>query len=337
MSVKFAFAGFRHGHIFGLLNRVKETAGCEVVACAEEDAAAREALAGNPNLEITHDSIDKMLAEVDCDVVAVGDYYGKRGSILIKALQAGKHVIADKPVCTSLEELEQVEKLAKAKGLKVGCQLDLRQQPNLVKVRDIVQSGKIGEIHAISFGGQHPLLWGSRPGWYFEEGKHGGTINDIAIHGIDIIEWITGLKFTEVNAARCWNAFAADCPIFKDAGQFMLTMENGCGVLGDVSYFAPDSCGYALPYYWSFMFWGTEGVISANIKNDTIEVTFSGDKGRSLIAQPASLPADYFCQFLNDIEGKPGDMNTDTVLSVARKTLTIQAIADKSVAGNALI
>lgn len=110
--------------------------------------------------------------------------------------RVGKHLIADKPICTSLEELDAIEKLAADKNLKIGCMLDLRQYPPLVKLCQLVQDDVLGEIRTISFTGQHPLNWGIRPGWYFKEGKHGGTINDIAIHGIDYLTWATGMKFT---------------------------------------------------------------------------------------------------------------------------------------------
>ena len=328
MSIKFAVAGFRHGHIYSLVNRIKEMDNCELAACCESHAETRAALNARPDLEVKYDDFDKMLKEVDCDVVAVGDYYGIRGSMLLKALEAGKHVIADKPVCASLDELDAIEKLAAAKNLKVGCMLDLRQALPMVKIRQLVQAGTIGEIHAISFTGQHPLLWGSRPGWYFEEGKHGGTINDIAIHGIDYLTWATGMKFTEVTAARTWNAFADKCPIFNDAAQFMAKMENGCGVMADVSYFAPDSCGYSLPYYWEFTFWGKKGVLRACIKDEKVKLSLNGDKGESLIALSAKVQPDYFSQFLDDIAGNPGELDTAAVIESARVTLKIQQAAD---------
>jgi predicted dehydrogenase len=325
MTLKIAFAGFRHGHILGLYNKAKESAALEIVAACEEDAATRSKL----SVEAAWDNYDKMLAEVPCDIIAVGDYYAKRGSMLIKALKAGKHVIADKPICTSLEELAEIEKLAKANNLKVGCQLDLRTSVNITGARNLIRTGALGNIQAIQFGGQHPLMYGTRPGWYFEEGKHGGTINDIAIHGIDVIPWMTGLKFTEITAARAWNAFATECPHFNDAGQFMLKMNNGCGVFGDVSYFAPDSCGYSLPYYWRFTIWGTKGVAEFNYSDPGIKFAALGTVGISHLAQPSSLGPDYLTDFLADIAGKPGDLDTATVIESSRNTLKVQEIADR--------
>ncbi len=329
---KVAFAGLRHPHIFNLYSSALKREDIEVVAVCEEDKDQRVSITAERKIEITHDNIDIMLAEVDCNIVAVGDYYGKRGEIIIKALSAGKHVISDKPICTSLEELDTIELLCKEKELKVGCMLDLRDLPQFIGVRDIVRDGTIGPVHAISFGGQHPLLLGTRPGWYFEPGKHGGTINDIAIHAFDLIPWITGLKFHSVNAARCWNAFAPDYPHFKDAAQLMATLENGCGVLGDVSYFMPDSQGYSLPHYWRMTFWGRKGMIETSCLSQDISLALDGDNAPKKIPLPDANQDGYLQSFINDITGTSdtGDLTTESVLNVSRISLTTQKAGDNN-------
>lgn len=329
MKLKIAFAGFRHGHIMGLYQRAQKSADIEIVAACEEDETTRLRLQAEKNVAITHSNIDQMLAEVPCDIVAVGDYYGKRGSILIRSLKAGKHVIADKPICTCLDELAEIEKLAADKNLQVGCQLDLRSNPNICGARELIKTGALGEIHAIQFGGQHPLLPGSRPSWYFEDGKHGGTINDIAIHGIDVIPWMTGLKPQEVTAARTWNAMATHCQQFNDAAQFMFKMTNGCGVMADVSYFAPDSCGFQLPYYWRFTIWGSKGVLEFNINEPVLKLAVNGSSGISQLAPPAKTGPDYLEEFIATINGKKVELSTEAVITAARRTLTIQKAADQ--------
>ena len=164
---KIAFAGLRHGHINSLYNEVINSAELEIGAICEEDAdALRAFLSAHPeNKAPVFDSLEKMLAEVPCEIVAIGDYYGKRGSVAIAALKAGKHVIADKPLCTSLEELDEIEKLSREKHLAVGLMLDLRTYDQFVKARELVRSGQLGKITQIQFGGQHPLLKESRPHW----------------------------------------------------------------------------------------------------------------------------------------------------------------------------
>ena len=327
-KIHVAFMGFRHGHIGDVYRRIQKRDDAEIVAACEEDEATRRTLSAEGTFKITHNSFEAMLAEVPADVIAVGDYYGKRGRILIQALEHGCHVISDKPVCTSLKELDQIEKLAAAKSLVVGCQLDLRDCAASTAARMAIKAGEIGEVHAISFGGQHSLMFGTRPGWYFEPGKHGGTINDIAIHAINSIPWITGRRFTLINSARNWNARLKEVPHFKDAAQMMLTMDNGCGVLGDVSYLMPDNFGGKIPLYWHFLFWGNTGVL--DITSGSVTLYEKGEKTPRIVPLPTVQPGQYLESFLNEIKGtrQPDDLSTQEVLASARITLMIQRAAD---------
>jgi predicted dehydrogenase len=330
MSIRLAFVGLRHGHIFDLYRRASEMDEIEVVAACEHDRTTREQITTQGIVDITHDSFDDMIEETDCDAIAVGDFYTHRGSLIIQALLHGKHVIGDKPLCTSLDELDEIEKLSTEKGLKVDCMLDMRDSAPFVSVKKLIRQGTIGEIHAISFGGQHPLLLGKRPAWYFEPGKHGGTINDIAIHAIDAIPWITGLRFKTVNAARCWNAFALDFPHFEGAGQMMLTMDNGCGVLGDVSYMAPDSSGYTLPFYWRMTFWGRLGVIETASTAREVTIALNGENDIRHEPLAKANPGGYLRSFIHDIEDNldKDELCTEHALRAARIALTIQKAAD---------
>ena len=330
MSIKLAFVGFRHSHILDLLRRAKATDEIEVVAACEEDRAAREGMVAQGTARITHTDYREMLATVDCDAIAVGDTYARRGGLVIEALSQGKHVISDKPMCTELNELDEIARLSAQKGLTATCMLDMRDQPVLIGVRNLVRQGTIGEVHAISFGGQHSLRLGTRPAWYFEPGQHGGTINDIAIHAIDALPWITGLQFTTLNAARCWNAFAKDYPHFEGAGQMMLTMDNGCGVLGDVSYFAPNSSGTMLPFYWRMTFWGRRGVIEVSYTATEITVALDGEDGLRSEPLPEGNPGGYLRSFLHDIGGtlEQDELSTEDALRAARIALTVQRAAD---------
>ena len=329
MPIKIAFVGFRHAHIFDLYNRAKEWPEYEVVAACEEDSATRKALAENGNAEITHDDYRKMLDEVPCDVVAVGDYYGKRGSIILEALKRGKHAIADKPICTSLSELHRIASVSARKNLSVGCMLDMRDKGLFIKVKELIREGAIGEVNAITIGGQHPLLLGTRPGWYFEPGRHGGTINDIGIHAFDLIPWVTGGQFVEVTAARSWNAVPKDTPHFMDAGQFMLRMDNGCGVMGEVSYFMPDTMGYTLDLYWRITFFGTGGMIETSINSQAVMLARNGASEPEMIPPAEGAPGGYLRSFTEEITtGRTDGLSTADVLRAAEIALTTQSAGD---------
>ena len=330
MSLKLAIVGLRHGHIFSLISEARKL-GVEIVAAVEEHDATRESLAGDDRISITHSSFEQMLGEVDFDILGIGDYYAKRGSLALRGLEAGKHVIVDKPLCTTIAECDQIEALAAQAKRSVSCMFGTRSSPILQAMKKMIADGAIGQVRTLCITGQHPMMLGTRPSWYFEEGKHGGTINDIGIHAFDLIPWLTGLEIKEVCAARCWNAKAAQTPWFEDCAQIMLKLENEGGVIADFSYLSPDKCGFAVRQYWRVTVHGDNGVLES--QNGDKNLMFADSKAESPESIPCNEPRDgdtFLAQMLREIEGKPtpGQLTTDYVLKTSRIALQIQQAAD---------
>ena len=134
--MKILFYGLRHSHIYKLVERAMKHKDLEVVGLIEDDKETREQLIKQEGYTFLDKSYEEML-KTDVDVVAIAGCYGDRGTAIIKALTAGKHVISDKPFCTSLEELDQIEKLCKEKNLKLSCMLDLRYEQSSQKAKEI--------------------------------------------------------------------------------------------------------------------------------------------------------------------------------------------------------
>ncbi len=330
-TYKLAFAGLRHGHILCMYDHVNNHNRIEIVAACEEDKTTRDALISSRGLEITHSSFDRLIKETDCDIVAVGDYYSKRGSLILKALQAGKHVIADKPICTDRAELAAIREYCDRHNLIVGCMLDLRDMAQFITARKLIQQGRIGDIQAIQLGGQHPLSLGSRPHWYFEPDKHGGTINDLAIHAVDLIPWITGLSFESLLSARCWNSFVPQYPYFKDAAQFMAVMNNQAGLFCDVSYMVPDRLGYNHPLYWRITFWGREGVLETSCTASSVRLATGKDASFQDVSLTEANETGYLSSFLNELDKTPQatGLTTKQVLHASEIALCIQQAAEQ--------
>ena len=320
MKTRFAFAGFRHAHILDLHAGVSERGDTEVVACCEQEAATRAAL----SVTITHTDFATMLREVECDVIAIGDYYSRRGALVIAALEAGRHVLSDKPLCTSLDEQAAIERLAAERGLLVGLQLDSRDYAAFRTLREIVTKGEIGEVCTIRIDGQHPLLPGTRPAWYFEPGKHGGTINDIGIHAFDFVPWLTGLNWRAIDAARTWNGKARDFPHFHDCAQIMATLENGAGVLADFSYLAPDRLGYKLPHYWHVLIHGTNGLAEAHLQAEHVTVITDTSAIPEIRPIVERRTRGYLDDFLLELRGKPSALTSAQCLRASRLALEAQ-------------
>ncbi len=322
-----AFAGLRHGHIYVLYNMAKEHKDYNITGAFEADDAAR-AQAEQNGVACKYNSYQELLADDEVEVVALGGCYGDRGKMAIEALGAGKHVISDKPLCTRLEELDEIQNAAAKNNKMVSCMLTMRYEPMIIAVKSLIASGELGEINNIYFGGQHPLQYGRRPAWYFEEGKHGGVISDIAIHGIDILKyWFDGAIDT-INGARCWNKYAESEPSFKDSAQLMLTMTNGAGVIADVSYAIPDGIEFGLPYYWDFTVWGTKGTLRFSLADNETKYYVKGDAESKTLCK-ADGEFNYLSDFLDMISGRDSILTIDDVFETARETLEIQKYADE--------
>ncbi len=331
--IRVAFAGFRHPHIISLYRELADSSDWSIVASCEEDEFSAARLLEDHDIAVTHRNFQTMLDGVDFDVLAVGDYYAIRGSRVIAGLRKGVHVISDKPLCTGLDELTEIGRLSSANHLAIGLMLDFRMTPNVLAAREFIHEGGLGDIFSIQFGGQHQLNYGTRASWYFEPGKHGGTINDISIHGLDAVEFITGLKISGLVAARSWNGFAAAVPHFMDSAQLMFRLGERCGVMGDVSYAAPCGTGFVNPFYWRFTIWGSLGVLEFNYNTPGVRLYLGG---RNDIAELPGLTCTAECNYLeifkNEVYGGHDPLGTEHILRLTEYALKLQRMSEQVVA-----
>jgi predicted dehydrogenase len=322
--LKILFAGFRHRHIWDLYKKAVNKKDIQIIACVEPDAQARAIAEQTLGAKFDNRGYDYWL-EQDIDIVAIGSRYGERGGMIIKALNAKKHIISDKPICITKEELEQISELSQKRNLKIGCMFDLRYLPSTLAAKQVLRDGLLGEVRNISFFGQHCIDYANRPSWYFEKGMHGGTINDLAIHGLDLVSELTGLTVAKTHAARTWNAYAYKNPDFKDCAIFMSELNNGAGLLADISYSAPSQV-FSMPTYWDFKIWCEKGLLTFNAVDETAYIYQEGHTGVQKIVGPKPQ-TDYIDDIALEIKNNT-DTFTKSVLKATRQALDIQELAN---------
>jgi len=319
MPLRVAAVGFRHGHILSFIKQAQELEYCELAGVVEESDDDLSLLE-RAEVERTHATFDDLLDDEEFDVVATAEYYAKRGSVIIKALEAGKHVICDKPMCTSIDELRRIKHLCEEKGLEVAMQLSMRFGAPYQTMRRVIQEGELGQFLAATTFGQHPLGYKTtRPDWYFEEGKHGGSINDIFIHGADMLRYCTGQEFETVVAAEAWNESLPEVPFFQVGAQCMLAMDGGQRVMADVSYMPGRS--------WQFYVTGTEGYLAVEGGNVLIRPLGGED---TVLEAAADLPfSSPFEDFVSHLEhGTERFIPLDDVFRSQMAVLAAQKAAD---------
>ena len=319
------FYGFRHGHIDGLYKMAAASSDVDKIYCIEENEQARNAAAERLGIAFENMTYAEAFEKLSFEAVAIGTKYGERGAAVIAAMKHGKHVIADKPVCTSLSELSEIERLSKEKNLALACMLDLRYMPSAVTAKKIYENGKYGEVVNISFDGQHCIDYANRPSWYFEEGMHGGTVNDLGIHGVDLVRHIFGLEFTETDYAETRNKYAYKHPYFGDCAMFVAALSNGAKVMADVSYSAPANQA-ALPTYWSFRVWLEKGAMFFSYGSG--DVTVYDTEGNVTVSCGEKADSDYLADFVCEIRSGKREF-TDSVIRSTRTVLKIQGLCEK--------
>ncbi len=165
----------------------------ELAIVVDINSAAAEAVAVQYGCESSTDW-KAAIARPDIDIVAVATHNGLLAEIAIAALQAGKHVLIEKPMGRNLAEALQMAEAAKAADriLKIG--FNHRYHPALAKAYDLFQAGAIGDIINIRARYGH----GGRPGYENEwrgnpELAGGGELTDQGVHIADLIHWFAGL------------------------------------------------------------------------------------------------------------------------------------------------
>ena len=325
MKYKVLFYGFRHSHVYDVHQKINNCDVFEIAGYLEEDDPSRCDAQDKLGVTFSTESYESWLSS-DIDIVVIGKAYGDRGDAVIRALEAGKHIIADKPICTDLKQLEKISELCEQKNLQLQCMLDLRYLPQTLMAKKLLSDGVMGKIRNVSFQGQHCLNYGKRPGWYFESGMHGGTINDLAIHGVDLVRMITGSEFACIDAARTWNSYAKEEPNFNDCAVFMARLENGASVMADVSYSAPSQV-FTMPTYWEFRFWCDEGMLTFHYTDPYVMLFKNGDP-EPIVVNCDAAKEDYVSELLQQLS--TGDRKaTHNVLMSTKTALELQQYADE--------
>ncbi|WP_433586302.1 Gfo/Idh/MocA family protein [Microbacterium hydrocarbonoxydans] len=143
------------------------------------------------------------VARDDIDVVDICTPGDTHAEIALAALTAGKHVLCEKPLANDVREAEQMSHAAlDAPGVSM-CGFSYRRTPALALARDLVRSGRIGEVRHVR--AQYLQDWLSDPNaphtWRLDRERSGsGTLGDIGAHSIDAAQWLTGQTITAVSA-----------------------------------------------------------------------------------------------------------------------------------------
>jgi predicted dehydrogenase len=148
---------------------------------------------------IAFPNIDVMLASENVDAVIVTSPHNLHETHGIKCAQAGKHVLMEKPMCTTVEASKSLINLFDKNNLHLMVAFTQRYRESNLLAKKIIDSGKLGEITMISEWGLVPGGMESYPQWQ-NSSENLGTLFGYGIHNLDKLRWFLGCEATSVCA-----------------------------------------------------------------------------------------------------------------------------------------
>lgn len=178
--------------------------GAKIEAVFDTDRARAEAMAEKYNAKV-YNSYQEILENPEIGAVSVCTANATHCEITVAALEAGKHVLCEKPMAITLEECEKMVETSRktSKYLMIGHNQRLAKAHMLA--RKLILSDEIGRIITFrtAFSHSGPETWtiDSRNIWFFDK-KYAafGAIADLGIHKTDLIHYLTGQKINGVTA-----------------------------------------------------------------------------------------------------------------------------------------
>ncbi|RED55469.1 Gfo/Idh/MocA family protein [Cohnella lupini] len=257
--------------------------------CDVNEERARQ-VAKKYGADKTYSDYRELLADPDIDAVSICTWNNTHAPISIAALEAGKHVLVEKPLARTVEEALLIEKAVRASGKLLQVGFVRRYDPNVQMLRRFADNGEFGELYYAKASTIRRL--GNPGGWFADiERSGGGPLIDIGVHVIDLCWYLMGRPKATTISANTYHKLgnrsnvkhlsfykAADYDASKntveDLANAIIRFENGASLMVDVSF-------------------------SLHAKQDEGSVKLYGDKGGFEIDPKISIVTEKYDTILN--------------------------------------
>lgn len=250
---------------------------------------------GNPNTKGYADYRELLARHPDLDAVVVVVPNFVHAEITIAALEAGKHVLTEKPIATTVADGQRMIEAAQKHNRALAVGFQYRYATLYHKAADLIQQGAIGKVELVFAslfrGDWNPKSWqytdpdtGKTTNWRFLTKTEGSALLEDGIHEFDVINWLVGAKPRRIQA-QGGNSVWLERETIDNAG-ILVEYSNGVRLNFGFSIFTPDTDDHAV-----LRFYGSEGELSfeeENAKQYVITQRYRGKAER--VEVPQLLP-----------------------------------------------
>jgi xylose dehydrogenase (NAD/NADP) len=223
-----------------------DAAGQSLVAVASRSTEKARAFADQWSVPRTFEGYDALLADPDIDAVYIPLPNHLHAEWTIRAAEAGKHVLCEKPLAMTASEVDAVREAARRTGVHVAEAFMYRHHPQTLLVKQLVEAGAIGQLRLLR--GSFSFML-DRPGDVrFDLAMGGGSLRDVGCYPVSFARYLAGAEPVEVTGRAVVGPTGIDLSF---AG--LLRFEGGLQALVD--------CSFIQPFRTDMEIVGADGVI----------------------------------------------------------------------------
>lgn len=193
--IRFGVISFAHGHVNAYIDTIRNTPDAEVVAAWDDDPGRGQAQCARHGIE-WEPNLDTLLSRSDLDAVFVTSPTNRHAEHAVRAAEVGKGVLLQKPMALTLEDCDAIINAVKQHNVKFSMCYQMRIDPVNLKMKEIVDSGAIGNIAMVRRRHAIPALLDpnfARPdNWHIDPVQNRGMFMDDASHAADWFLWMLG-------------------------------------------------------------------------------------------------------------------------------------------------
>ncbi len=228
----------------------------ELVSVMDSVLSVAEEVKEEFGAKYAFDNYEAILAQDEIDAVYIASPVFFHKEQAIAAAKAKKHILLEKPMAMTVEDAIEIKKACEENGVKLGVGFLMRFHGYHQEIKKIIADGKIGDI--VSMRGQFTCWYPDIEGaWRQKKATAGGgALVDMGIHVIDLLQYLSGLKATEVVAFNQTQTFGYEV---DDSSGVIMKMDNGSIAYVDSNFNIPDAASVA-----KLEIYGTKGSIVAS-------------------------------------------------------------------------
>jgi len=226
---------------------------CSLIALCDIDPLKLAAVGGRLPPTRRYSRAEDLIDDPDVNIVSIASYDDAHSSQIIRALRSGKHVFAEKPLCTTRGELREIRAaLGQAVGMRLSTNTILRRSLRFRWLKKTIANGELGTLFSIEADYVYGRLKKLTEGWRGQIPGYSVVLGG-GIHVVDLVLWVSGQR--PVEAVAYGSGIASRGSRFKGNDLVLALLRFESGLVAKIG----ANFASVHPHFHRFLAYGTQG------------------------------------------------------------------------------